>query len=230
MLSAKLRDAYAVRVSRSRDANSPFNFDPGSQSTFDVKATSARGRYDRWAGFRGALFGGRYRMDSDPPIETTAMKPQEDSGCAISVATAYALMFGRQPSPDVLAALHENLGTIEIRDTGGLRRIIMCLDRQVHVTAATVRFGSAELQKISVEGITLLVDTADVAVSQSILQEGTYEAHLTRVFRRYVRPGWRVVDVGANVGYYSMLAASLVGPQGEVLAFDPNSENARWCY
>ncbi len=166
-------------------------------------------------------------MDSDPPIETTAIELQDGAGYAISVAAAYALMFGRRPPPDVLAALHENLGTVEIRDTVGLRQMIMCLDRQVHVTAATVRFSSAELLKISVEGITLLVDAADVAVSRSILQEGTYEAHVTRVFRRYIRPGWRVVDVGANVGYYSMLAASLVGSQCEVLAFDPNSENAR---
>jgi FkbM family methyltransferase len=36
-----------------------------------------------------------------------------------------------------------------------------------------------------------------------------------------------VVDVGANIGYYTMLAASLVGKDGSVTAFEPNSENAR---
>jgi FkbM family methyltransferase len=36
-----------------------------------------------------------------------------------------------------------------------------------------------------------------------------------------------VVDVGANLGYYSLLASRLVGPSGRVVALEPNSENCR---
>ena len=36
-----------------------------------------------------------------------------------------------------------------------------------------------------------------------------------------------VVDVGANLGYYSLLASRLVGPTGRVVALEPNSENCR---
>ena len=36
-----------------------------------------------------------------------------------------------------------------------------------------------------------------------------------------------VVDVGANLGYYSLLASKLVGPSGRVIALEPNSENCR---
>jgi FkbM family methyltransferase len=36
-----------------------------------------------------------------------------------------------------------------------------------------------------------------------------------------------VIDVGANLGYYSLLASSLVGPTGKVVALEPNSENCR---
>jgi FkbM family methyltransferase len=36
-----------------------------------------------------------------------------------------------------------------------------------------------------------------------------------------------VVDVGANLGYYSLLASRLVGPDGRVVALEPNSENCR---
>lgn len=36
-----------------------------------------------------------------------------------------------------------------------------------------------------------------------------------------------VVDVGANLGYYSLLASRLVGPSGSVIALEPNSENCR---
>ena len=59
------------------------------------------------------------------------------------------------------------------------------------------------------------------------LRSGDYEPHLTAVFERYCTPGMTVVDVGANLGYYSLLASKLVGPSGRVVALEPNSENCR---
>ena len=41
------------------------------------------------------------------------------------------------------------------------------------------------------------------------------------LLRRLVRPGMHVVDVGANIGLYSLLLARLVGPGGSVQAFEP---------
>lgn len=40
--------------------------------------------------------------------------------------------------------------------------------------------------------------------------------------RRYLRPGDHVIDAGANVGVYTLLFASLVGPGGRILAFEPD--------
>src|SRR5262245_24874789 len=42
-----------------------------------------------------------------------------------------------------------------------------------------------------------------------------------RILEERVRPGMRVVDIGANVGLYSLLLARLVGPEGRVFAFEP---------
>jgi len=44
---------------------------------------------------------------------------------------------------------------------------------------------------------------------------------------RYLRPGDSVVDIGANVGVYTLLAASLVGEQGRVVSFEPGYESYR---
>jgi FkbM family methyltransferase len=52
---------------------------------------------------------------------------------------------------------------------------------------------------------------------------GTYERKETRLVRRYLRPGMTVVDVGANVGYYTLLAARRVGAGGQVFAFEPSA-------
>jgi FkbM family methyltransferase len=48
-----------------------------------------------------------------------------------------------------------------------------------------------------------------------------YERWETRFVERNVRPGWVVVDVGAHIGYYSLLFSRLVGATGEVHAFEP---------
>jgi|GEM_PF-1358056 len=52
-----------------------------------------------------------------------------------------------------------------------------------------------------------------------------YEPEVTALFCRLLRPGDTVIDVGANVGWFTMLAAALVGPQGRVVAFEPGPDN-----
>jgi len=49
---------------------------------------------------------------------------------------------------------------------------------------------------------------------------GTYEPDLQAVVRELVQPGMLVYDVGANIGYVSLLLARRVGPQGRVIAFE----------
>lgn len=51
---------------------------------------------------------------------------------------------------------------------------------------------------------------------------------LTRHFIRLLRPGDCVLDVGANVGYYTMVAAELVGPRGCVHAFEASPAVLPW--
>ena len=52
-----------------------------------------------------------------------------------------------------------------------------------------------------------------------------YEPDTTQFFKKTITTGMTVVDVGANLGYFTRLAASLVGPTGSVYAFEPDEEN-----
>jgi len=54
---------------------------------------------------------------------------------------------------------------------------------------------------------------------------GLYEKDTTRLFKKIIRPGMTVVDIGAHIGCYTRLSAKLVGPAGRVLAFEPEPEN-----
>lgn len=54
---------------------------------------------------------------------------------------------------------------------------------------------------------------------------GLYELDTARWLRRLLRPGMSFADCGANIGYFTLLAARLVGPAGRVDAFEPDPVN-----
>jgi FkbM family methyltransferase len=54
---------------------------------------------------------------------------------------------------------------------------------------------------------------------------GTFERAEQEVLARTVRPGDVVYDLGANAGFYTLLASKLVGPTGRVVAFEPVPRN-----
>jgi FkbM family methyltransferase len=66
----------------------------------------------------------------------------------------------------------------------------------------------------------------DVAVGAHV-RGGSYEPDVAAIFRRFLRPGMQVIDIGANIGYFTMLSAVLVGSGGSVLAIEPNPRNIR---
>ena len=57
---------------------------------------------------------------------------------------------------------------------------------------------------------------------------GTYEKEQTLAFEQLVKPGGVMFDVGAHVGYYTLLSAKLVGAEGKVLAFEAMPRNAAY--
>lgn len=59
---------------------------------------------------------------------------------------------------------------------------------------------------------------------------GSYEYEKQRRFVKEVVPGAVVYDVGAHVGFYTLLASELVGPGGRVIAFEPLPRNLRYLY
>ena len=54
---------------------------------------------------------------------------------------------------------------------------------------------------------------------------GSYECPKQRLFSRTLQPGGTVFDVGAHAGFYTLLAAELVGPGGRVVSFEPLPRN-----
>ena len=63
------------------------------------------------------------------------------------------------------------------------------------------------------------------AIERSIYLYGVYEYRTAAAFCQLLRPGMRVLDVGAQIGQFALLASHRVGSDGLVVAFEPNPEN-----
>lgn len=59
---------------------------------------------------------------------------------------------------------------------------------------------------------------------RDILEKGYWEPATVRLLQKLLKPGMVFLDIGAHVGQYTLLAAGLVGENGEVHSFEPNPE------
>lgn len=87
---------------------------------------------------------------------------------------------------------------------------------------ACVEVGDGTTRVPTIYGHRLYVDARDTSLRPSLVTGGYWEAGVTRTLLRLVRPGQHVVEVGANIGWHTVLLASTVGPTGKVTAFEAN--------
>lgn len=83
-------------------------------------------------------------------------------------------------------------------------------------------FDLSKRQLVRLRGFRLFVLPGDF-IGRSIMLRQTYESHVTAVVRRMLQPGDVFLDVGANLGYFTLLACSLGA--GRVIAVEPNPQN-----
>ncbi len=74
-----------------------------------------------------------------------------------------------------------------------------------------------------VDGLPLYIYASRVSVALYLLRP--YEPFTTELFKDVIRPGATVLDIGAQYGYFSLVAARQVGPRGKVYAFEPVPAN-----
>src|ERR1700694_5491581 len=68
----------------------------------------------------------------------------------------------------------------------------------------------------------MLVDTRDYLISPALVLDGLWEPDVTDWLRRTLKPGQVFVDIGANIGYFTLMGSRLVGERGRVFAVEPH--------
>jgi len=81
---------------------------------------------------------------------------------------------------------------------------------------------SDDLVVQTIHGFRIIVDGKDVSLTPQLVFKGYSELPEENFLKNTVRGGDWVIDVGANIGSFSLLAAQQVGPFGRVFAYEPN--------
>ncbi len=69
------------------------------------------------------------------------------------------------------------------------------------------------------------LDLSDEGISRELYLTGVHEPHSTRQFREELKPGMVLLEIGANIGYYTLIALQHIGPRGSVIALEPSPVN-----
>ena len=125
-------------------------------------------------------------------------------------------------------ATHVITGLPEERRANLARRFRAGRASRALLSTASDWYGRAPVPIAGGLGHLLYVSTADLPLDHAhagLIVRGTLEPPVQEALRRLLAPGDVFYDVGANVGFFTLIGARLVGPAGRVVAFEP----VPWC-
>jgi FkbM family methyltransferase len=125
-----------------------------------------------------------------------------------------------RPHPSLPKRLRNWLGRVETREHP-LRTVSRRLRYEMYKRRGD---GLLKEHRIRFDEDLLISVRPEEVVDRGLFLYGIYERAASAVFTAIVQAGMTVVDAGAHIGQYTLLAAKRVGAAGTVLAFEPNPE------
>ena len=77
----------------------------------------------------------------------------------------------------------------------------------------------------NVNGFRMLVSQHDKGIGKELRHYRVHEPTCTALLPSLLSPGMNVLDIGANIGYYTLLEARAVGSSGQIVAIEPHPDN-----
>lgn len=165
------------------------------------------------------MFGRKHVTETEQ--STPGPDPTSPHATEADIMACFRLLLGRQPSPDERRAHLARAGA-DLRDI--VKSFLVSEEFARRELLADQYQNTVEV--VTEDGFDILVWPEEPTICASIKAK-TYEPHTVAAFRRMLRPGMSVVDIGANVGFLTLTAAALVGPTGSVVAVEPNPMNVK---
>ncbi|MEK0185104.1 FkbM family methyltransferase [Microcoleus anatoxicus] len=143
---------------------------------------------------------------------------------------AYQVIFEREADAEGLKAWLDQINNGVSRSTV-IERMMQSIEFQQRHPSST-KFLPSTSGRILVElpEFKIYAMTNDSAVGQTIISTQNYEPHVTNAILKHLKGGDVFLDIGANIGYFTLLAASIVKDFGQVISFEPNPQNLQLIY
>ena len=168
-------------------------------------------------------------LPSPDPTEVTALNRRYSPSTEYSkIATpedifyCFRLLLGRCPNPEEWPGHSSRTGEDVENVVSSFVTSREFIERGL--LAKTYR---DNVELVHLPSFSLFASSDDLAVGKHVVLGRSYDPKIAAVLSRHVKPGMTVVDIGANIGYLTMLLASLVTPSGLVVAVEPNPENIK---
>lgn len=160
-----------------------------------------------------------WRRDAEPWEREFPAECSEDD-----VYHCFRLLLGRPPSAAEWPGHRARVGD-------QLQRVVAdYLSSREFKNRALLAPADDEYVRLELPQFQLYVQAHDAAVGQPLRATQQYEPHVCTAIRSVLRPGMIFLDVGANIGFFTMFAASLVGSTGRVFAVEPFQSNLKLLY
>lgn len=85
-------------------------------------------------------------------------------------------------------------------------------------------FSDGKIMK-KVQGNKMFLDMNDLGISRELALYGVHEYQSTQEVKRIITPGMTILEIGANIGYYALIEATLAGKSGHLYAIEPSPSN-----
>lgn len=114
-------------------------------------------------------------------------------------------------------------GIITLKDRGPVC-LLSAVTQLLKQNIASKLFGKSYIQK-KIHNYRMWLDVNDRGISRTLTLFGTREVEHKIMLEHIVKPGMRIYDIGANIGYYALMELGLLKGKGELIAIEPSTSN-----
>jgi FkbM family methyltransferase len=168
---------------------------------------------------RDRIRGSRPRRPAGPSAKWSDLASRQD------LDAAYRLFLGRPADPHGLRSYtpYVESGWFTVTDLAA--RFVTSVEFRNRLGAELGWSDGVPEAVDLLDGTRLYVRSTDSSVGAAIKEAREYEPHVVARMRRELAAGQTFVDVGASLGYFTVLAGDAVGPTGRVVSCEPGPQN-----
>jgi FkbM family methyltransferase len=146
-----------------------------------------------------------------------------DEATVEDIYYCYRILLMREPSQEDLDYWSERVAAEQLTYS---RLAAYFRQSREFVTGRKVR----GLELLKLDDFELYVQEHDWDIGENLIETKLYEPHVTAFLKEHLQEGMTFVDVGANIGFFTLTGATKVGKTGKVIAVECNPRNCELIY